>query len=445
MEKEPMSNSRHVLSVLFIGLLLLLSTVFPLPAGSSSWSQTNSSAVLGATQEILGEVSQLRGLKALRPVKAHLQSRADIERSLIRDVDEKTTPEEFDTEVKALHLLGLVPRGFKLREFLIKLLTEQIAGYYRPKTKTLYLADWLALDEQRPVMAHELMHALQDQHFGLQRFENPLKGEGDKDLAIHALVEGEATAVMVNYLLKPHHLDITHIPVPLSKLYEELQNSNDERSELLRTAPAALRETLLFPYIGGTQFVQYLLTHASWSRISEAYSNAPDSTEQILHPDRFLTRDEPTVIKLARLETILGNGWKRRLFDVNGEFGYFLILSEYIDKETARRAADGWDGDQLVLYENVKDGALLLAHRSTWDAANEAQEFTGAYMERIKRRYAEVEELRAKPGLAAVWTTSEGLAYVERRAKDVLVIETAGRVDETMLQNVARALWKSQH
>lgn len=436
-----MSNS-PILIFLLVTALALSVVSLPLQAEDRRLPQTQPTVVVGATEEILREVSELRGLAVLRPVQAGLQSRFDIERSLIRDLDEKTTPEEFDAETKTLSLLGLIPKDFALRDFLLRLLTEQVAGYYRPKTKMLYLADWLALDEQRTVMVHELMHALQDQHFNLERFENPLRGQSDKDLAIHALVEGEATAVMMDYLLKPHQLTITRLPVPLTQLFEQMQLSGNGGGEVLQTAPAVVRESLLFPYTYGTQFVQYLLTHASWDRVSEAYKAPPDSTEQVLHPERFLTRDAPVEIKLSPLEPILGKEWKKRLFDVSGEFGYFLILSQYLDREPAQAAAAGWDGDQLVLYEDAQKRRLLLAHLSSWDSAAEAEEFTRAYIRRLARRYTRFDDKTGKRELARVWKTSEGVVYLEKRSKEVLVIETAGSLARATLKNAARVLWK---
>jgi hypothetical protein len=437
MEKGIMSKAKLILitAVLSIGF-------FPQsPAGRQVGDGTPS--ILAATQEILREVSKLRGLAVIEPVKADLQSRAEIERSLIHDMDKKVTPEEFDAQTKGLIMLGLVPRDFKLREFLIRLLTEQIAGYYRPETKMLYLADWLPLEEQRTVMVHELMHALQDQHFNLQRFEEPPEGRSDQDLAIHALIEGEATAVMLNDILDPQKLDITQLPLPLVQVLEHMQSVDDERSQILHSAPSAIRQTLLFPYIYGTGFIQYILKKASWDRISEAYKQPPDSTEQIMHPERFLTRDQPVEIRLERLEPILGEGWKRRLFDVNGEFGYFLLLSEFIDKEEARRAADGWDGDQMVLYEQAKAGRVFLVHRSTWDSEADATEFARAYSERIANRYAALRKLSKKGTAVRLWETSEGLVYMERRARDVLLLEGLPRSHRRRLRALVNTAWKN--
>jgi hypothetical protein len=435
-----MSKAKCILVAAF----LLLGFLTPAPAERQVGSQT--SEVLGLTQEILREVSELRGLSVLQPVKAGMQSQAEIRRDLIKEMNEKTTPREFSDQTKVLVMLGLLPRGFKLRESLIRLLTEQIAGYYRPKTKTLYLADWLDMEEQRPVMVHELVHALQDQHFNLERFEDLPEGRSDQDLAIHALIEGEAMAVMLNYMLKPQNRDITQLPLPLSQLLEQMQTLDDDRSQEFRRAPAVIRQTLLFPYVYGAGFIQYVLNRAAWDRISEVYRQLPDSTEQIMHPERYLTRDEPAEIKLERLEPVLGQGWKRRLFDVNGEFGYFLILSAFIDEEDARRAADGWDGDQFVFYEQVKTGRVVLVHRSTWDTEVEAEEFADAYAERIVNRYSAVREQSKKASAARLWSTSEGLVYLERRARDVLLLEGVPRSPRRLLSALATGAWNNaQH
>ncbi len=130
-----------------------------------------SAAVIAATTEVLRETSEIRQLAILRQVRSGAQSRAEIERMIMRNLNENTTPEEIRASELALKKLGLAPADFKLREFIVQLLTEQVAGYYDPKAREFYLADWIDLDGQKPVIAHELTHALQDQHFNLRRFE----------------------------------------------------------------------------------------------------------------------------------------------------------------------------------------------------------------------------------------------------------------------------------
>src|SRR5262249_21403079 len=149
--------------------------------------KTNVAEVVAATEEILQEVSKLRGLNILSTVKSGAKSRSEIEREIIRSFEEESTPEEIEAANKALVVYGLVPVDFRYREFMVKLLTEQVAGFYKPKNKELFIADWNNLEQQKPVMVHELEHALQDQHFNLRRFEKWPKGDGDRELAIHAL------------------------------------------------------------------------------------------------------------------------------------------------------------------------------------------------------------------------------------------------------------------
>ena len=162
-----------VLSVAASALALALS-----PAGAAQRAKRSAAApvnpktaaVREATAEVLRETSELRKLAVLRPVRSGAQSREQIEQMLVRNLNRETTPEELRLSERELKRLGMVPADFELRPFLIKLLTEQVAGYYDPKTRELHLADWIDLDGQKPVMAHELTHALQDQHFNLRCF-----------------------------------------------------------------------------------------------------------------------------------------------------------------------------------------------------------------------------------------------------------------------------------
>src|SRR5437660_395099 len=123
------------------------------------------SSILAASEGILKEVSQMRGLPAKNPVKSGFKSHHELESIIVKDLDEDHTPEELKSQSRLLMRLGLVPQGYAMREEMIKLLGEQIGGFYEPRTGEFYLVDWLDLDEQKPVMAHELMHAIQDQNF----------------------------------------------------------------------------------------------------------------------------------------------------------------------------------------------------------------------------------------------------------------------------------------
>ena len=320
--------------------------------------------VLEATTQLLEEVSKMRGLKILSPVKSGAKSRSQIEQEIIRGFEEETTPEEIDAMNKTLIAYGLVPKDFNYREFMIRLMTEQVAGFYRPKTKELFLADWNDLEQQKPVMVHELQHALQDQHFNLMRFEKWPNGDGDRETAIHALIEGDATALMYNYQLKPMGGDITKLPSIVGFADQPVPQAEREKQKVYLSAPAALRESLVFSYIYGAAFVQEMLKKRGWAGVSQAFTDLPQSTEQILHFEKYLANEMPIKVELPDVSKQLGEGWRRLDADVNGEFGYTLILAEFIGKKEARATAAGWGGDQSVLYENSKTGQLMVTHLS---------------------------------------------------------------------------------
>src|SRR2546425_641920 len=219
-------------------------------------------AIIATTAAVLKETSEIRELPILHPVKSGAQSRTEIERMVIRNLDDQTTPAEMHATEQALKKLGLAPPDFQYRTFLIKLLSEQVAGYFDPKQQEFFLADWIDLEGQKPVMAHELTHALQDQHFNLRRFEHWPKGDSDAELAAHSLIEGDATLAMALY--------IANNPLRVLAFLKSL-GSTGPPSEELDKAPRALRESLLFPYQDGEKWVSVLYKEGGWDRVSKAF------------------------------------------------------------------------------------------------------------------------------------------------------------------------------
>jgi hypothetical protein len=393
-----------------------------------------SAAVMAATEAVLRETSDLRQLPILRPVKSGAQSRAEIERMIIKNMDEATTPEELRASELALKKLGLVPASFEFRPFIIKLLTEQVAGYYDPKAQQFYLADWIDLDGQQPVMAHELTHALQDQHFNLRRFEKWPKGDSDAELAAHALVEGDATLSMIDYMKR----DLTR-----ALAFVQSMRSSQSSSEQIDSAPRSLRETLLFPYEQGAEWATVLYRRGGWALLSRAYTDLPQSSEQILHTEKYFAREAPVKIEMADAHALLGSNWKRIDTDVNGEWSYYLILDEYLKSgEESKRAAAGWGGDRYSVYEGPKAGDLFIAQLSAWDTENDAVEFFNAYAKRTERRYKDASPLEQdKTGqLQRAWRTGEGAVVLERRGSRVLILE--GVPEKANVQSLLSALWK---
>jgi len=378
-----------------------------------------SASVASATTEVLKETGEIRQLEVLRAVKSGAQSRAEIERMLVRNLDEQTTPAELRASELALKKLGLVPADFAMRSFMIELLTEQVAGYYDPKTQEFYLADWIDLDGQQPVIAHELTHALQDQHFNLRRFEDWPEGDSDAELAAHALIEGDATLVMTFYVMR----DLKRVAAMMKSM-----NAGASASEKIERAPRVLRDSLLFPYKQGMEWASHVYRRGGWPLVSEAYKNLPQSTEQILHAEKYFAREAPVKINLPEIAGLLGKGWTRLDYDVNGEWSCFQILDEFLRAEKeSQKAVEGWGGDRFALYENRATRQVLLAQLTAWDTEQDAAEFFDAYVKRTERRYkGAVADTRASVPVETrrVWrTTDEGIVALERQGARVAILE----------------------
>ena len=386
-----------------------------LQGGPQAAVNPKAASVAATLDEVLKETSEIRGLAVLRPVRSGAQSRAEIERMLLRRLEEGKTTEKMRAGELAAKKFGLLPADFQLRPFLVSLLTEQILGYYDPKTQHFYLADWIEVDGQRPVMAHELTHALQDQHFDLRRFEKWPDGDSDAELAAHALVEGDASLAMMLYVMRDF------------KRAAGMLRSASASSPQLDRAPRALRESLVFPYDKGLEWATQIYRRGGWAAVSAAYRELPQSTEQILHVEKYLTREAPVKVELTDLSSAIGAGWRRIESDVNGEWGYYLVLDQFLkDDKRSRAAAAGWAGDRYALYEHARSGATALAHVSVWDTEQDAQEFFDAYVARTERRYslAPAAETNGRPDASRrTWRTTDGPVTVERQGARVVVFE----------------------
>ena len=399
--------------------------------GAASSSQNAS--VVSTTAAVLRETSELRELSILKAVKSGAQSRADIERMIIKNLDSETTPAEMHASEVLLRAFGLAPKDFGYRAFLIKLLSEQVAGYYDPKAQQFYLADWIELEGQKPVMAHELTHALQDQHFNLKRFEKWPKGDSDAELAAHALIEGDATLAMTLYMAKNPLVALAFI---------RSLGGMEAASEQFKQAPRALRESLLFPYEEGSAWATQLYKRGGWEMVSQAFTKLPQSTEQILHAEKYFAYEAPQRLTLPDFRSILGPSWTRIDYDVNGEWGCFLVLDEFLNDATeSKQASAGWAGDRFALYETGKPDETLIAQLTAWDTPLDAREFFDAFAKRTLKRYPEAKESKTN-GDRIEWQTTSGGVALELRGSRVAFVE--GIPSSTQAGKVLRMIWEQR-
>ncbi len=443
MSEGPKMSKQIVRWMVLLCTCLIATTVFVgasvafVPQGTSiARSTTRHAAIVATTVSVLQETSEIRQLAILRPVKSGAQSRTEIERMIVRNLNEQTTPSEMHATELALKKLGLAPPDFQYRRFIVKLLTEQVAGYYDPKAHHFYLADWIELEGQKPVMAHELTHALQDQHFNLRRFEKWPRDDSDAELAVHSLIEGDATLAMTLYMAKN----------PLVALaFVRSLGANGMSSEQFKQAPRAVRESLLFPYEQGSHWATRLYKRGGWNMVSEGYTKLPQSTEQILHVEKYFSYEAPLKVALPDIRNQLGRSWKRVDYDVSGEWSFYLILDQFLNAAgESRRAAAGWGGDRYALYEGTEPNDVCLAQISAWDTENDAREFFDAYAKRTGRRYpdARASETISKTANSELlsWQTTEGRVVLELRGARVLIIE--GIPENADARLLRQTLWQ---
>jgi hypothetical protein len=327
--------------------------------------------------EAIPRIEQATGLKFKAPPKVEERTRDQVRDFLLKQFDEATPASQLAGEETMYKLLGLIPDTMNLRAFFVRVLTEQVVGYYDPKAKTLYVVK--GADEQivGVTITHELVHALQDQYVNLDSMQKS-GSNNDRLAAAQAVVEGEAQFEQISIMLGGPDQIEARLPGAWDRVREEIRNRQGEMP-VFATAPMVIQESLLFPYLSGAEFVH---------RVKEKRGNVdlfrdiPRSTEQILHPPRFLSTppDDPTTVTLPA-----PRGATKTYENDMGEFGTRLVVYDYLrDPQTAQRAAAGWDGDRFMVVEKGADRGFVWA--IVWDSPIEAAEFSDAMIRAATRR-----------------------------------------------------------
>ena len=331
----------------------------------------------------------IRGLQFRANVPAAVLSSDQIVATVAAEIDQSYAPGDIERLEAVYARLGLLPAGTRLRSVLQRLYEQEGAGFYDPRTKRLVLAEsalgkaglrvelvatLLGRDLVGDfLLAHELTHALQDQHYGMRTTPEPLlDGHGDAELARHALLEGDATLAGFAYLAgRP--LDRTTI----STIERQLRGVPDELATRYPDVPEVVRASLAFQYDDGTAFAGWALANGGWAAVDRVHADPPESTEQVLHPARyFATRDRPVTITLGGTEALERAGWTRILEDTLGELQVRVLAARALPRDRAARVADGWGGDRLRAFSRGTE--LALVWMTAWDSPAEAAEFARA-------------------------------------------------------------------
>ena len=295
-------------------------------------------------------VTKVRGLPAKAPVNLLVLERGPLLDRVREHVAAEVPPEVIDAQGHVLLSLGLVPLDFDYRTAVFELLEAQLAGFYDPRGKSMYLARDLPPAAEHATLAHELVHALQDQYWDLGSRLEYRPGQGDAQGALHALAEGDATSAMLEIPLLGLERSALDLPESAVSLEMELTMAADERTMAI---PRVLRASLVAPYMDGLRFVHALRRRGGWAAVDAAWAAPPMTTEQLLHLEKY-DAGEPA-LSLPPAEPPEA-GWEVAYDDTLGEQGLRIVLEEWAPKRVAAKAAEGWGGDRITLFRRQVDG-----------------------------------------------------------------------------------------
>jgi len=392
------------------------------PPASEASLESNDSKQVART---LLAVSAMRGVAATKPVPG-----VKLERSqLVARVKDKALreypPEALRREGLLLQLVGFAPPTFDYLGEMMKLLDAQLEGFYEPKNGTMYLAADLKGPQAQATLAHELVHALQDQRWDLKKRSDYKPGQGDQSLALACLAEGDATSLMLDFVMKPDRSALDIPPAAIRELMKGGMSMGDVQS-----VPHILRSTLVAPYMEGITFVNDLRRKKGWAGVDAAWDRLPTTTEQILHVAKWEAQEGALTVP-APTAVALGEGWKNEDQDTYGELGFALTFAEWLDDADARLAASGWGGDRSSAFTKGDELAHAV-HLRVDDAPKPSK--PDAYAERLLTKLAPgLKKTLGKPTISEASTLcfereALGPLLFARRGREVVMLAGPAKV-----------------
>lgn len=410
--------------------------------------------------QILAFVSKDTGLPIKHVVKRQLATREFVVQFLEKKMKEDEDQLRLERSEASLKKLRLLPQDFNLRPFMLELLKEQVAGFYDPKSKTVYLLDWVEAEAQKPVMAHELTHALQDQNFDMDKW---MKGGGkpkniqeemeqeERRGARQAVLEGQGMIALLDYMMAPQNMRVTDAP----QLVEAMRvgmTAQTPSSPSFSAAPLFLREAMIFPYSEGMDFVlKVMLKRGTEGAFVGVLQDPPKTSRNIIEPETYLTHESIPPMHVADFGPALGKSWKRWDYGTMGEYDIELMLKQWLNTQIADEFAPSWRGGYYFSYwrsdgkkepENgrIPTNSIGLIYVSRWASPAKAVDFALAYGRAVGKRYvnAEVTKSLGKDNRIE-WSTEEGPVIISIKGTDVFVSESFDPETANRLRDLAFA------
>jgi hypothetical protein len=431
-------------------------------------SDADAKELFKSVDKIVAFASEDSGFPKRTAVKRRLVGSAEVEQYTRDQQAKEGYAQRFARSEMTMKKFGLLPRDFNLREFVVKANGKEIAAYYDDETKTISMLNWIPLERQAPILAHELTHALQDQNYGLKVWLNAGQGpsqpgekkdsesniDNDSTAARRAVVEGQAQIVFADYILAPIGRNLQNTPGLLYQMEEPAVKAAAD-SQLLHDAPMILREVGTFPYREGLIFEGELLEKGGKQMaFSGVFARPPRNTHEVLQPTAYLNSEKLSSIRIPDVQQILSD--KYAVYDSGGigELDVRALLKTYGNRKEADILAASWQGGAYVAFRRtaktpadaLTTADLALLYASRWKSSASAERFARVYATAIAQRY---QSATPQPAAACVGAkcpvsalqilTEEGLVIVSQWADNtVLVSESFDQITAGKLVDAVR-------
>lgn len=440
-------------------------TITPEPVGPAPEHHLTKAAadeLFKSIDEILAFVSKDTGLPIKHTVKRQIATREFVLSYLKQHMKEDKDAAKLERSEASLKKFRLLPKNFELRPFLLEMLEEQVAGFYDPKTATMYLLDWVEPEAQKTVLAHELTHALQDQNFGMEKWmeAGPESKDLQKDMerderrsAREAVLEGQGMIAMLDYMMAPQGMKVADAP-QLVEAMRAGMTSGAPNSPTFNKAPQFLQEIMIFPYSDGMNFVlKVLLKEGVGGAFAGVLRDPPNTTRNIMEPQTYLAKEPMPQIKVADVDGLLGKAWQRWDYGYMGEYDVVLLMKQWFNSRTADDISPAWRGGYYLAYRKNDHKApadarigpeeLTLTYVSRWESPEKARAFAKLYSDATPKRYSKASAVKELgDGNRAEWSTEEGPVIVQVIGDKVFVSESFDPATANKLRDAEVAAWK---
>jgi hypothetical protein len=300
-------------------------------------------------------------------------------------------------------------------------LTEQAAGFYDPKRKTMFIADWVPPEMQSMTLSHELTHALQDQNWDLDSYMHGARDDDDATAARQAVVEGHATAAMMQQATGGTELGDMQLLAPL---LDALGSGELGGSAELSNAPYFFRVQLLFPYVQGMGFIQAGLQRGGWKDLNVLFEHPPESTKEIFEPEVYFNHQVLPKVELTRPPALeLAPGLRFLTGNSLGELGYYALLGQLISEDEGKTLGPAWLADRYLLYENSGGNDYTLVARTRWTSPEQAQAFFRDYHTILANKYSDLTTSKRSSANEFIGSAASGAVLMERNGDECIWAE----------------------